>query len=91
VSAAAGDLHAPHLLVCSRCRDEVDLLQTINAELNTRNDSLVRANSDLDNLLDSTSIATLFLNSDLRIRRFTPSRSQIRSNAQRSRSSVRCP
>ncbi len=47
-------------------------LQTINAELNNRNDSLVRSNSDLANLFDSTSIATLFLNRDLRIRRFTP-------------------
>ena len=47
-------------------------LQTINAELNNRNDSLVRSNSDLANLFDSTSIATLFLDRDLHIRRFTP-------------------
>lgn len=47
-------------------------LQTVNAELNSRNDSLVRSNSDLANLLDSTSVATLFLDSHLCIRRFTP-------------------
>ncbi len=47
-------------------------LQTINAELNTRNGSLMRSNSDLANLFDSTSIATLFLDSKLCIRRFTP-------------------
>ena len=47
-------------------------LQTINAELNHRNDNLTRSNSDLANLFDSTSVAILFLDNDLRIRRFTP-------------------
>nr|WP_276558892.1 PAS domain S-box protein [Bradyrhizobium elkanii] len=52
-------------------------LQTVNAELNNRADSLVRSNSDLANLFDSTSIATLFLDSEFRIRRFTPSVSDV--------------
>ena len=52
-------------------------LQTVNAELNNRADSLVRSNSDLANLFDSTSIATLFLDNDFCIRRFTPAISDI--------------
>ena len=33
VAAAAGEQTSPHLLVCSRCRDEVAVLRTINADL----------------------------------------------------------
>jgi len=47
-------------------------LQTINGELHGKNDQLTQANNDLQNLLDSTHIATLFLDDDLRIRNFTP-------------------
>lgn len=47
-------------------------LQAVNAELADRNASLTDINSDLANLIDSTSIATLFLDGDLRIKRFTP-------------------
>ena len=47
-------------------------LQTVNAELSSKNDALGRANSDLQNLLESTQIATLFLDGDLRIKSFTP-------------------
>ena len=47
-------------------------LAVLNAELSVRNETLVDLNDDLVNLIDSTSIATLFLDQDLRIKRFTP-------------------
>jgi two-component system, chemotaxis family, CheB/CheR fusion protein len=47
-------------------------LQTVNAELSIRNEDLSRANSDMRNFFDSTDIASLFLDKDLRIRTFTP-------------------
>lgn len=52
-------------------------LHTVNAELNNRADSLVRSNSDLANLFDSTAIATLFLDNGAHIRRFTPAITEI--------------
>jgi two-component system CheB/CheR fusion protein len=47
-------------------------LQTVNSELSVKNEDLSRANSDLRNFFDSTDIASLFLDADLRIRTFTP-------------------
>jgi PAS domain-containing protein len=47
-------------------------LQTVNAELNVRIDELSRANSDITNLLESTQIATLFLDRNLALKNFTP-------------------
>ncbi|EHJ48888.1 MCP methyltransferase/methylesterase, CheR/CheB with PAS/PAC sensor [Solidesulfovibrio carbinoliphilus subsp. oakridgensis] len=46
-------------------------LTTVNAEMQQKVDELAEANSDLQNLMDSTRIATLFLDKDLIIRRFT--------------------
>jgi two-component system CheB/CheR fusion protein len=47
-------------------------LQTVNVELNSKNEALNRLNSDIRNLLDSTHIATLFLDRELHIRSYTP-------------------
>jgi two-component system, chemotaxis family, CheB/CheR fusion protein len=47
-------------------------LQTVNSELNMRVDELSRANNDIANLLESTQIATIFLDRDLCIKSFTP-------------------
>lgn len=47
-------------------------LQTVNNELKNKLEEVSRAHSDLENLMEATGIATLFLDKDLRIQRFTP-------------------
>jgi two-component system CheB/CheR fusion protein len=52
-------------------------LQTVNHELQGRVDELSRANNDMKNLLNSTDIATLFLDDEMRVRRFTTQAAKI--------------
>ena len=52
-------------------------LQTLNAELQAKLDELSQASNDMKNLLESTDIATLFLDKDLRVRRFTTQATKI--------------
>ncbi len=45
---------------------------TVNTELQNKIDELARAYDDMNNLLASTEIGTIFLSDDLKIKRFTP-------------------
>lgn len=47
-------------------------LQTLNAELKIKLEGVSRAHSDLQNLMAATEVGTLFLDTRLRIKRFTP-------------------
>lgn len=47
-------------------------LHTVNVEHQQRIEEIVSLNEDMDNLLKSTQIGTVFLDRDLRIRKFTP-------------------
>lgn len=47
-------------------------LVTVNTELQHKLDELSQANSDISNLLGSTQIGTIFLDTNLNIKRFTP-------------------
>jgi two-component system CheB/CheR fusion protein len=52
-------------------------LVTVNSELQEKNEELSRANNDMNNLLASTQIATIFLDNSLKIKSFTPAASEI--------------
>jgi len=47
-------------------------LQTVNGEMIAKNALLVLVNSDLKNVLESTEIATLFLDNNLHVKSFSP-------------------
>lgn len=52
-------------------------LQTVNAELSSKLDELSHTNDDMQNLLNSTEIATLFLDNKLQIKRFSKSATKV--------------
>ncbi|QDG54088.1 response regulator [Persicimonas caeni] len=52
-------------------------LVTINDQLQDKIDELQRANEDLSNFMASTKLATVFLDEDLCIRRFTPAAAKL--------------
>ena len=47
-------------------------LMTVNAELERKNQELMLTSGDMRNLLNGVDVATIFLDIDLRIRRYTP-------------------
>lgn len=57
-------------------REELQALNeeliTVNAEVQHKNEELARTSSDLSNLIKSAHIATIFLDKEGRVRRFTP-------------------
>lgn len=55
-------------------------LHTVNAEFHGKVDALHRANSDLQNLFESTNVATVFLDRKLVIRSFTPAVTKVFNN-----------
>ncbi|MGO9378120.1 MAG: CheR family methyltransferase [Dissulfurispiraceae bacterium] len=52
-------------------------LMTVNAELQIKIDEFSQSNSDMKNLLNRTEIATIFLDNELNIRRFTPEATEV--------------
>lgn len=52
-------------------------LETVNTELQNKVEQLSDANNDLNNLLGCTEIATIFLDNDIHIKRFTPKAADI--------------
>jgi two-component system CheB/CheR fusion protein len=54
-------------------------LTTLNTELQSKNEELTEANNDMKNLLNSTQVPTIFLDNNLKIKRFTPPATKIAS------------
>ncbi len=52
-------------------------LTTVNSELKSNIEELGRSNSDLHNLMNATSIVTVFLDRELQVTRFTPNAAEL--------------
>jgi two-component system CheB/CheR fusion protein len=52
-------------------------LMTINMQYQAKSDELMTINNDMKNLMDSMEIATIFLNNDLVIKKYTPKAAEI--------------
>jgi two-component system CheB/CheR fusion protein len=52
-------------------------LLTVNSELQNKLEALSQVNNDINNLLASTEVGTIFLDNHLKIKRFTPSMSKL--------------
>ncbi|MEJ2728227.1 MAG: CheR family methyltransferase [Deltaproteobacteria bacterium] len=52
-------------------------LETVNSELYQKNQQMIKADDDMKNLFAATDIGTLFLDNDLRIKRFTPAATEV--------------
>ncbi len=52
-------------------------LMTVNTELREKSDQLTEIHNDMTNLLNSSEIATIFLDTKIRIKRFTPAATKI--------------
>lgn len=52
-------------------------LMTINSQFQSKAEELVQSNNDMKNLLDSTEIATIFLDNLLNVKSFTPQATQL--------------
>jgi two-component system CheB/CheR fusion protein len=52
-------------------------LSTVNAEHQAKIDELSTVNDDMKNLLNSTGVATIYLDNKLRVKRFTPAATEI--------------
>ncbi|MEJ2100593.1 MAG: CheR family methyltransferase, partial [Desulfobacterales bacterium] len=69
-------------------------LETVNSELYNKNQQLTKADDDLKNLFAATDIGTIFLDNNLRIKRFTPAATEVfnlkRVDVGRSISDITC-